>query len=607
MNVCILGAPISCLAVAALALLSMPTKNLSAQTLVRDINLGSPSSSPFSFTEFGGQVFFRANDGASGVELWKSDGSGAGTTLVKDINPGAGHSSPNNFVEFGGLLYFTANDGSNGVELWRTDGTAAGTIMAVDIRAGSGSSSPSFLVVIGSTLFFSADDGVSGRELWKSDGSAAGTVRVTDIHAGSASSNPSQLTTVGSTLYFSANDGTRGIELWRSLAPWITATTSLVADINPGAVSSSPSNIVAQGATIYFRATDATSGSELWKSDGSSAGTMLVADINPGSANSNPNSLTVLSTFVFFSATDAQSGIELWKSDGTTTGTTMVKDIQAGSLGSNCSNFVVSGSNLFFTANDGMTGQEVWASRAPWIAATTNIVKDINPGTASGIPPSLSRVTAQLLYSAADNVRIVFSGTDGVRGSELWVSDGTSAGTKQVGDVNPGAGNAAPQGFTRVGANVFLSANDGTSGIEVYKAPLMSFGGALAETFGVGCAGSANLVPMNGAQGLPLLGNTSFSLELRQALGNSAAAAILDVQRGNVVLPGGCVLYVPQLIALFAAPTNAMGEGSVALPVPNQASLLGAHFFTQWACIDPQGSFLQQFSFSDGLEVVIGN
>lgn len=590
-----------------MALFALSAESLGAQTLVRDIQPGAAASAPFFFTALNGQAIFRANDGTTGIELWKSDGTAAGTMLVKDINPGSAHASPNNFVEFGGQLYFTANDGVHGVELWRTDGTAAGTTMAVDIRAGSGSSSPSFLVVIGSMLFFSADDGVAGRELWKSDGTVAGTTRIADIQAGALASSPSQLTVVGSTLYFTANDGTNGTELWRSLAPWTAATTSLVADIYPGSASSSPSSIVVQGATLYFRANDGVRGAELWKSDGLAANTAIVADINPGSASSNPNNLTVLSSFVFFSATDAQSGIELWKSDGTTSGTTLVEDIQPGSGNSSCSNFVVSGLNLFFTANDGTSGLEVWTSRAPWIAATTSLVKDINSGAGHGIPPAVSLVSAKLLYPAADNVRVLFAGTNGSQGSELWVTDGTAAGTQQLADVNPGAGNASPQGFMRVGADVFLSANNGSSGIELYKAPLASFGGALAERFGVGCAGSANLVPVNTPQSLPLLGNSSFSLELRQARQSSAAAAILDVQRGNVVLPGGCVLYVPQLLVLFATPTNAMGEGSVALPIPNQAALLGAHFFTQWAVLDPQGSFLQQFSFSEGLEVVVGN
>ena len=70
--------------------------------------------------------FFGATDGVNGFELWKSDGTAAGTTLVKDINPGPSESFPGNFVDFSGALFLTANDGATGFELWRSDGTAGG-------------------------------------------------------------------------------------------------------------------------------------------------------------------------------------------------------------------------------------------------------------------------------------------------------------------------------------------------------------------------------------------------------------------------------------------------------------------------------------------------
>ena len=111
----------------------------------------------------------------------------------------------------GGTLFFTANDGTNGHELWKSDGTAAGTVLVKDIYPGSGNSFARFsvnLTNVGGTLFFTANDGVNGTELWKSDGTAAGTVLVKDINPGSSSSYPRYLTNVGGTLFFTANDGT---------------------------------------------------------------------------------------------------------------------------------------------------------------------------------------------------------------------------------------------------------------------------------------------------------------------------------------------------------------------------------------------------------------
>jgi ELWxxDGT repeat protein len=94
--------------------------------------------------------------------------------LVKDIYPGTGNSYPSNLTDVNGVLYFTAYDGTNGTELWKSDGTAAGTVLVYP----GGDSSPSNLTNVNGVLYFTADDGTNGRELWKSDGTTAGTVMV---------------------------------------------------------------------------------------------------------------------------------------------------------------------------------------------------------------------------------------------------------------------------------------------------------------------------------------------------------------------------------------------------------------------------------------------
>ena len=67
----------------------------------------------------------------------------------------------------GETLLFNASDGVSGAELWKTDGTEAGTVLVKDINPGSLESFPVALGVVGETLFFRASDGVSGAELWK--------------------------------------------------------------------------------------------------------------------------------------------------------------------------------------------------------------------------------------------------------------------------------------------------------------------------------------------------------------------------------------------------------------------------------------------------------
>src|SRR5438270_914055 len=62
--------------------------------LLRDVNAKIASSNPSHLTAVGATIFFTANDGVKGVELWKSDGTVSGTGLVKDIRPGSTGSYP---------------------------------------------------------------------------------------------------------------------------------------------------------------------------------------------------------------------------------------------------------------------------------------------------------------------------------------------------------------------------------------------------------------------------------------------------------------------------------------------------------------------------------
>ncbi len=217
--------------------------------MVKDINPGG-SSSPSRLISVDSTLFFRADDGSHGRELWKSDGTSIGTVLVKDIypgpgsftegGPGPGNSLPVLLTNANGTLFFAASDGTHGRELWKSDGTSAGTVLVKDIYPGSGgsflvpttppntpkggyigpgSSLPASLTVVNGTLFFAADDGIQGRELWKSDGTADGTVLVKDVYPGPGSSLPAGLANVNGTLFFAASDGTHGRELWKARSP----------------------------------------------------------------------------------------------------------------------------------------------------------------------------------------------------------------------------------------------------------------------------------------------------------------------------------------------------------------------------------------------------
>jgi len=444
-----------------------------AAELVQDINPGVTDSMKFgarnALLGIDDTLYLLADDGISGFELWKSDGTQAGTTRVADIRAGAGTSYPEQLTDVNGVLFFSAFNDVTGRELWKSNGTESGTVQVKDIQLGVSpfgerGSYPRYLTSFEGKLFFSADDGFSGRELWASDGTESGTVLLADIIQGFGSgSHPLHLTKVDDTLYFIADDGVSGYEIWKS--DGTQAGTALVKDIQVGKdpygqLGSDAYGLTDVAGTLYFSAHEGRSGYELWKSDGTEAGTMRVKDIRLGvdrigRPGSYPFDLTNVTGTLFFQACDG-SGCELWKSDGTEAGTIRVRDIFAGSGESFPEYLTDVDGTLYFRANDGVDGYEIWKSDGTEIG--TIQLKDIRPNGSSN-PEHLASLQGLLFFTA----------DDGIHGKELWVSDGTEAGTYMVEDLFTGSSGAAPTQLTAVGHTLYFTADDGIHGRELWK------------------------------------------------------------------------------------------------------------------------------------------
>lgn len=418
------------------------------------------SGTRFLPAELGEAFYFAAQHPAYGVELWRSDGTAEGTELVADLCPGPCSSHPSDFQEFRGRLYFTADDGVLGRELFRLRSGAAPELIA-DVCPGrcsgflTGARDP--LHVALGRLFMAATDGVSGVELRFFD--RGRRIRlVADVCPGACGTGIGQWTNVPGHLFFVAvpdfapggnlgprprifrtdgtADGTLDLHAGDTVGRAgrrIVATGSRpdsealwVLDGTPGGARM----IAELGSTdflgeyrgrLYFATRDA-----LYRTDGTEAGTGMVL---PGSVD--PFEFAVTDGAIFFFR-DGRPGFDtLWTSDGTAAGSRAVArglDL--------ASSLTAAGGRVFFTQR----GRELWTADR---GAARRL---LNPDEA-------------LIDLAAVGGRAYFSLHDDAAGRELWSSDGTVAGTGPVADVHRGPASSDPALLTALGDRLVFTAN----------------------------------------------------------------------------------------------------------------------------------------------------
>jgi len=352
------------------------------------------------------QVYMIVNDFPEEIfELWVSNGTSSGTkSLMRlapekqyflDVNP--------NLTGVNGKLFFIADDGTHGYELWCTDGTVAGTYMVKDIYSGSNSGilydwSCNSFFCFNNTLYFIADDGAHGYELWKSDGTESGTIMVKDINPDGSSIGEPFFTSLNNKLYFVAYDPTHKTEIWES--DGTNSGTHLFKDISPNTGDDlRVFGLQNVNNTIYFGVA-----SSLWKTDGTDLGTKFIKKISDEdddyiTAWSYQPHFTYCNGLIYFDAQTYENGIEVWVTDGTETNTRLLKDIFVGERsGVSYDNpfFTVSKDTLFFVANDDVHGEEIWYSTGT--EPTTNIFQDYYPDHYASYPKDLVTVNGEIYF-----------------------------------------------------------------------------------------------------------------------------------------------------------------------------------------------------------------
>ena len=292
-----------------------------------------------------------------------------------------------------------------------------------DIQPGNASSFPSQLVLINDKLYFAAADADHGSELWSSTVKKNGTKLILDLNPGIAGSNPSNITLFNNALYFSANDGITGYELWKADQDG-SNPVRLTNSIVGSAIDISAGFIVFQN-HLYFSYNDGVHGSELWSTDGTNAGTKLVKDIMPNSMSTQPSKFFIFNNKLFFKGLAPIDTQALYATDGTTIGTDSVYNCGEGG----CNGFTVFNNALYFISDDQIfsnLNDELYISDGT--KAGTRILKDLKSNGSGAVG-----------YLVNSGNQLFFAGDDGQHGTELWKSNGTATGTVQVKDITPGA------------------------------------------------------------------------------------------------------------------------------------------------------------------------
>ena len=282
---------------------------------------------------------------------------------------------------------------------------------------------------------------------------------------------------VGGRLAFSGWNAQNGIE------PWITdgtaAGTYLLGDINKDMLRSGFGRFVElNGSSIFSVSTSdgpAPPRGELWRTDGTPQGTVMIKPMLGVAADSSRPFLAArLGNFVYY--TDGPSNLELWRTDGTTAGTTRVMAFAGAPAPFSPSNFPIKsltsiGGALYFEASDGLRGSELWKSNGT--ALGTVMVSDLVPATKSSILSGFTQYRGQ----------IYFTGWTEATGRELFKTDGTMAGTMLVKDINAGTSGSFPNQFTVMGDTMYFIAATPENNNELWKTDGTAAGTALVREF----------------------------------------------------------------------------------------------------------------------------
>jgi ELWxxDGT repeat protein len=273
--------------------------------VVTDIARGAPDATPRELVSDGDRLFFTACDGTN-RSLWQSPAAGNGATPVLATAKSCRIDYNDRWwLTAGGLIYFQRADDQQKTQLWRSDGTEAGTFQLTDLPKG---------VVAGDVLnpgpfqgkLLFATYGSSVEEIWESDGTVAGT-RKSPYLPGDFTS-VGNLRAVGDELYFFAVEG-QNPGLWRS--DGTAAGTRKIAPLFAG--SGGGPQFVRLGGAVFFFASIPGSRRQLWRTDGTLPGTQAILNVDGGLGSSYPAELILFQGSLFVLTNDDSEAVKKFR------------------------------------------------------------------------------------------------------------------------------------------------------------------------------------------------------------------------------------------------------------------------------------------------------
>ncbi len=360
---------------------------------------------------FQGNYYFQGYDTEHGYELWKTDGTPAGTVLLKDISPGLQDSSPTEYVIFNEVLYFFASDVDYGMELWRSDGTGTGTFRITD--------SPAIylhnLKKTETKLIFTCQiENEFKNSLWFSDGTIEGTTSFFPTNE----TRFQYFSIQGDEVIIASATGSNSFQLWKTNGT--PEGTVFLKGINEGVVGSNiRQELYFLNGICYLTSFDGTN-RHLWRTDGTTEGTYPVAKICDGSCDNLVFGFHEINGYLYFTGGTTDAGLSVFRTDGTTEGTSFLFDPSAEGFSGPFNYTHVKDKIFYLTIVNSET--EVWMSKDDG-DQTSN--KKLHRG--KGLNFLAFPYKDQFYFTEEDSTLLI----------GLWKSDGTLEGTVRVGQSTP--------------------------------------------------------------------------------------------------------------------------------------------------------------------------